>query len=138
MLSKKSDTQALKRTVQLLRDYSDHYDWVGVYLVRENMLVLEAWAGVEHTEHTKIPIGQGICGLAAKENSTIIVPDVRKDTRYLMCFPSTRSEIVVPVRGKMRVLGEIDIDSNKMAAFTEQDRETLERTAEIIANFLEN
>ena len=137
ILSEESADQALKASVQLLRESSDHYDWVGIYLVRNQTLVLSTYAGEFETEHVKIPIGQGICGLAAKENSTIVVPDVSKDPRYLMCFASTRSEIVVPIRGGSGVLGEIDIDSNKLSAFTDQDRKTLERAAVMIANYLE-
>jgi GAF domain-containing protein len=124
-------------SVNILREISDHFDWVGVYLVRENDLVLEAFAGDEETEHVRIPIGQGICGLAAKEGATIVVPDVSKDPRYLMCFASTRSEIVVPIKGMKAVLGEIDIDSSRLSAFSQKDREILEGVASLLARHLE-
>ena len=136
-LSTGSSGSAMKSTVRLLRDSSDHYDWVGIYLVEEESLVLAAYAGDEETEHVKIPIGQGICGSAAKEGTTIIVPDVSKDSRYLACFASTRSEIVVPIRGRSRVLGEIDIDSDRLSAFTIQDQESLEEVARLLALHLE-
>jgi L-methionine (R)-S-oxide reductase len=137
ILADGSGERALKGSVQLLRNSSDHYDWVGIYLVRDQTLELAAYAGDGETEHVRIPIGQGICGLAAKENSTIVVPDVSKDPRYLMCFASTRSEIVVPIKGKSRVLGEIDIDSDTLSAFTDSDRETLEEAAKMLANYIE-
>jgi GAF domain-containing protein len=120
-----------------LRESSDHFDWVGIYLVHENDLVLAAYAGDEATEHIRIPIGQGICGSAAKEGTTIVVPDVRNDPRYLMCFVSTRSEIVVPIKGSKGVLGEIDIDSSRLSAFNENDREILQRAASLLARHLE-
>jgi len=64
------------------------------------------------------------------------VPDVREDPRYLQCFLSTRSEIVVPIIRDGRVLGEIDIDSDRLAAFGEDDRELLEWVAESLATRL--
>ena len=121
----------------MLRDSSDHFDWVGIYLVRGNDLILEAYAGDEETEHVRIPIGHGICGCAAREGATIVVPDVNKDRRHLMCFASTRSEIVVPIRGHNGVLGEIDIDSGRLSAFNQKDREILEGAASLLANYLE-
>ncbi len=99
-LSNEPLAKALTRSVQILRANSDHFDWVGIYLVREKDLVLEAYAGDEETEHVRIPIGEGICGCAAKEGATIVVPDVSKDPSYLMCFATTRSEIVVPIKGR--------------------------------------
>lgn len=137
-LSNQPLAKALMASVQLLREGSDHFDWVGIYLVHENELVLEAYAGDEETEHVKIPIGRGICGSAAKEGETVVVPDVSKDPRYLMCFASTRSEIVVPIKGVKGVLGEIDIDSGSLAAFDQYDREILERDAALLASYLED
>jgi len=100
--------------------------------------VLQTYAGDEETEHVGIPIGQGICGSAAKEGATIVTPDVGKDPRYLMCFAATRSEIVVPIKGSKGVLGEIDIDSSRLSALSENDRETLEEVASLLALYLES
>ncbi len=130
-------SKALTDSVKVLRESSAHFDWVGIYLVRGNDLVLEAYAGDEETDHVRIPIGQGICGSAAKEGATIVVPDVNKDPRYLMCFASTRSEIVVPIKGESGVLGEIDIDSSRLSAFNQKDRETLEGAASLLAPYLD-
>ena len=110
---------------------------VGIYLVREKDLVLEAYAGDEETERVRIPIREGICGSAAKEGATIVVPDVSKDPSYLMCFATTRSEIVVPIKGKTGVIGEIDIDSNRLSAFNQEDREILEEAASLLARRIE-
>ncbi len=96
-------------------------------------LVLGPWAGPEATEHTRIPIGTGVCGAAAAAGRTEIVPDVSADPRYLACFPSTRSEIVVPVRSGGEVIGEIDIDSTTPAAFGRVDQEFLEAVAALLA-----
>ena len=67
--------------------------------------------------HTRIPLNRGICGAAASQQQTIIVDDVNSDPRYLACSLETKSEIVVPIMRDDRVLGEIDIDSDRPSAF---------------------
>ena len=136
-LEKQSVEENLASLVRILRESSDHFDWVGIYLVEKNNLILKAYAGEAETKHVMIPVGQGICGYAAQAGSTVIVPDVSKDPLYLMCFPSTRSEIVVPIKGNGRVLGEVDIDSNRLSAFNGEDREMLEHVASLLAASLE-
>jgi GAF domain-containing protein len=127
-------TGVLERTVALLHERFGHYGWVGVYLVEGDDLVLAAWKGPEATEHVRIAIGQGICGAAASSGETEIVDDVASDERYLACFASTRSEIVVPIHSGGRVVGEIDIDSDEPAAFGEDDRVFLEHVARMLAS----
>jgi L-methionine (R)-S-oxide reductase len=123
----------LRQVVEVMHDRCEHYSWVGIYLVEGDDLVLGPWKGPQATEHVRIPIGQGICGAAASTGRTEIVEDVNADPRYLACFPSTRSEIVVPIAYEGRVVGEIDIDSDAAAAFTEADQVFLERVALIIS-----
>lgn len=125
-------TQILDTTVRDLAAAYTHFNWTGVYLVEGDDLVLGPYVGMP-TEHVRIPIGRGICGAAAATGSTIVVDDVRQDPRYLSCFVSTRSEIVVPIRDGDRVLGEIDIDSDQPAAFGASDRALLEAVAERLA-----
>jgi GAF domain-containing protein len=123
----------LRRVVELVQEGFEHYSWLGIYLVEGDDLVLGPWRGPEATEHVRIPVGQGICGAAAATGRTEIVDDVNADPRYLACFPSTRSEIVVPIAYEGRVVGEIDIDSDRPAAFGDEDRAFLERVGELIA-----
>ncbi len=120
--------------VRLLRHTIKHYNWVGIYVVEGTDLVLTAWDGPAETQHVRIPIGQGICGLAAREAKTVIVEDVNKDPRYLQCFLNTKPEIAVPIFKKGKVVGEIDIDSDTVGAFNDTDRILLEWVAEQIAN----
>lgn len=123
--------RAAQEVCRLLRASVPRFNWVGVYMVEGgDTLVLKAWDGPAATEHVKIPIGQGICGLAAREARTVVVDDVNKDPRYLACFLQTRSEIVVPIFANGKVVGEIDVDSDKPAAFDAQDRKLLEAVAE--------
>jgi GAF domain-containing protein len=105
------------------------YSWVGIYVVEGQDLVLDSWAGPAPTEHTRIPIGKGVCGFAAKAGRTEIVSDVSRDPRYLQCFLSTKSEIVVPISSQRTVVGEIDIDGEILDAFSSIDREFLEAVA---------
>jgi len=124
-----SGGEVLQGVVDALEEQVEHYSWVGIYLVEGDDLVLGAWRGPQATEHMRIPVGQGVCGAAAASGSTEIVDDVNADPRYLACFASTRSEIVVPIFHEGRVVGEIDIDSDRPAAFGEDDRAALERIA---------
>ena len=125
--------EVLRQVVEVLHDRFEHYSWVGIYLVEGDDLVLGPWKGPQATEHVRIPVGQGICGAAAATARTEVVDDVAADERYLACFPSTRSEIVVPIVYEGRVVGEIDIDSDRPAAFGEADRAYLERVAVLIS-----
>lgn len=127
--------EVLRQIVSVLHDRFDHYSWVGIYLVEDGDLVLGPWQGPQATEHVRIPVGQGICGAAAATGRTEVVDDVNADPRYLACFPSTRSEIVVPISYEGRVVGEIDIDSDAPAAFSEDDRRFLERVALLISPY---
>jgi len=126
---------AAQRVVEQLRDRFHHYDWVGIYWVSGDGkdLVLGPWTGPEPTEHTCIPIGTGICGAAAASGMTEIVADVDSDPRYLACFASTRSEIVVPIFEGSDVVGEIDVDGSDPDAFDDTDARFLEEVAALIA-----
>ncbi len=115
--------------VKLLNTSVPAYSWVGIYTVNGKDLVLDAWAGPAATEHTRIPIGKGVCGYAAKSGRTEIVSDVSKDPRYLQCFLSTKAEIVVPIVVQGSVVGEIDVDSDQLDAFSSVDAELLEAVA---------
>lgn len=128
-------TAAMESTVGLLQARMPDYTWVGIYLCYSNELVLGPFVG-KPSPHTRIPLGRGICGAAATEKQTIIVDDVNEDPRYLACSVETRSEIVVPILSVERergVLGEIDVDSDKRAAFGPADRELLEAVAALLA-----
>jgi L-methionine (R)-S-oxide reductase len=132
-LAAEPDAQrAMRTTVQLLAQHLPDYTWTGIYLLDGNELCLGPFVG-KPSPHTRIPLGRGICGAAATEKATIIVDDVNADPRYLACSIDTRSEIVVPIMLDGEVLGELDIDSDKRAAFGHDDRALLERVAGLLA-----
>ncbi len=124
---------ARESIAKLLNSAIPSYTWVGIYLVEGDDLVLDAWSGPSTTEHTRIPIGKGVCGFAAKAGKTEIVSDVGKDPRYLQCFLSTKAEIVVPILRDGRVVGEIDVDSDQLDAFSSVDKEFLEAVAKKVS-----
>ncbi len=125
--------EALRRTVRLLSEGVPYYTWTGIYLIEKETLVLHNQIG-DPTPHEHIPIGEGICGLAARERRTVNVPDVGRDPRYLACSLSTRSEMVVPIFKGSRVVGEIDIDSDRTGAFGPEDQLLLEETAQLLGS----
>jgi len=126
----------LKKVVDKLRDFRKHYSWVGIYMVEDGFLVLRVFSGEQETSHTRIGIGEGVCSLAAQTGETIIVPDISKEPRYIECFPSTKSEIVAPMVLEAEVVGEIDVDSDLLDAFSCEDKLLLGETAKIIADKL--
>jgi L-methionine (R)-S-oxide reductase len=124
--------QAMTRAVEILKARVPDYTWVGIYQLFGNELVLGPFRG-KPSPHTHIPLGRGICGAAAAEKETIIVDDVTSDPRYLACSTETTSEIVVPIMRGYDVLGEIDVDSDRPAAFGDDDKRMLELVAAILS-----
>jgi len=124
--------RATAAAVGVLKREVPDYTWVGIYLLDGNELVLGPFVG-KPSPHTRIPLGRGICGAAAAEKATIIVDDVNADPRYLACSIETKSEIVVPIMLDDEVLGEIDIDSDRLATFTAEDQALLEAVAARLA-----
>lgn len=136
LLETQPSSTNLQDVVDFLYEGFEKYSWVGIYLVKGEVLVLGPWKGTQATEHTTIPIGTGVCGAAAKSGTTELVDDVSKDTRYLSCFLSTRSEIVVPIKKNTHILGEIDIDSDRPAAFDAHDAAFLEKVADMLSQHI--
>lgn len=123
---------AMQRAVEHLKAQLPHYTWVGIYLLEGQELVLGPFLG-KPSPHARIPLNRGICGAAASQQQTIIVDDVNSDPRYLACSLETKSEIVVPIMRDGQVLGEIDIDSDRPAAFGADDQRLLETVALALA-----
>jgi putative methionine-R-sulfoxide reductase with GAF domain len=126
----------IQKIVDFLYTRFDHYSWVGIYVVKGNTLILGPWRGRQATEHTSIPLSEGICGFAAQSGKTEVVDDVSADSRYLTCFVSTKSEIVVPIKTNKGVVGEIDIDADTPHAFTQDDVVFLEKIADMLGEHI--
>lgn len=124
--------EVLTYAVRLLKTEREHYNWVGIYLLEGDMLVLHNYLG-KPTEHTRIPVGVGVCGVAVAEGANQIIGDVTKLDNYLACSVGTRAEIVVLIRRGADILGQIDIDSDLENAFNHEDEELLARASDLLA-----
>ncbi len=115
------------------------YNWVGFYMLEPGsnppVLVLGHYQGAM-TPHTRIPLNQGICGAAASSGETVVIDDVNSDPRYLACSIETKSEIVAPIYVNGKVVGELDIDSHRPAAFRGDDRKLVEACAALVGKFM--
>ena len=112
----------------------DYYDWVGFYFQNgtKNELKLAEFAG-EPTDHIIIPFGKGICGQVAVSNENLVVQDVTAEDNYISCGWKVKSEIVIPIFVNNVNIGQIDIDSYTLNAFTKDDEILLEYICELVA-----
>jgi len=111
------------------------YTSVYMYMLHGNDLLLEAHAGRE-TEHTRIAVGQGVCGTAVATGEDQNVPDVSAVSNYLACNAWTRSELVVLIRRGALVLGQIDVDSDEPDPFTPEEATAVRKVADALAVLL--
>lgn len=121
----------LRKAVRSISD-DERFEWVGVYLLRDDELWLHNYVG-EPTEHAKIPVGSGICGRAVAEATNLNIPDVSVEENYLSCSPEVQSELVVLIRAGDEIFGQFDLDSEMKAAFTEDDELQLVGIADKLA-----
>jgi len=111
------------------------YNWVGFYLIDPtdpNFLLLGPYSGT-FTPHVRIPLNQGLCGAAASTGKTVVVNDVTTDPRYLSGSEHTKSEIIVPLSARGRVVAELDINSYFKNTWDAKERQFVERCAALVA-----
>ena len=121
---------------EMIREACD-YRYVAIYKITRGEFVIVAKTGECPPAYPRFPVTQGLAGAAVEAKQAIMVADVHKDPRYLPTFGSTQSEIVVPVITEAgKVIGLIDVESEKLNAFTESDRDFLEHAAYLIAHAL--
>jgi GAF domain-containing protein len=132
--SDRPDEEALGAVVRLVHDAHPLWDWSGIYLLVDDTLVVGPFAGFEEEpEHSRIRVGEGVCGTAVAEGENQLVRDVRELDNYLACSLVTRSELVVLIRHDGRVVGQFDLDSDRVGAFTAGDESLLEELAGLVA-----
>lgn len=122
------DGAALQGVVEALAATHPAWGWVGVYLLVGDTLVLGPFVGPP-TDHSRIPVGTGVCGTAVAEDRNLVVDDVRSLDNYLACSVGTRSELVVLIRDAGEVVGQFDVDSDDVAAFGAEDEALLAHLA---------
>lgn len=125
-------TANLANASALLYEELEGLNWAGFYLVEEDKLVLGPFQGKPAC--IDIPMGRGVCGSAAAMAQTLVVPDVHKFEGHIACDSASNSEIVIPLIADGRVVGVLDVDSPVFDRFSDEDREGLEKFAEIITN----
>lgn len=125
----------LQMVASRMRAAGSPYTGVYLYLVHGSDLVLEAFAG-RPTEHTRIPIGTGLCGRAVAEQRDINAADVAQEPDYLACSLETRSELVVLIRGGREILGQIDVDSDVVNGFGDAEQAAVKDVADALATLL--
>lgn len=120
-----------------LFDVLSDVSWVGFYLYQDGFLYLGPFQG--KTACVRIPLGKGVCGTAAEERKTIIVPDVHRFPGHIACDSTSKSEIVVPMVGKKGLFGVLDVDSRTEGRFREGGKEgvVLEDAAKVILSVLD-
>jgi GAF domain-containing protein len=116
-----ADREALGHAVvAALSEALPQASWTGIYWLEGRELHLGPFVGPE-TEHTRIPVGRGVCGTAVAEDADQVVHDVRALDNYLSCSVGVRSELVVLIRAGDRVLGQFDLDAEEVGAFSPDD-----------------
>ncbi len=116
----------LANAAALLNQFLTDINWVGFYLLHpDDVLVLGPFQGLPAC--TRIPVGKGVCGTSAARKQTIRVDDVSQFPGHIACDAASRSEIVVPMMKDGKVIGVLDIDSPKLARFSDTDQRCLEQ-----------
>src|SRR5918998_5717568 len=129
-----SDEEVLGEVLRLVHQTPPSWDWSGIYLLVDGTLVVGPFAGSdEPPEHSRIEVGDGVCGTAVAEDENQLVEDVRELDNYLACSLSTRSELVVLIREGGKIVGQFDIDSDEGGAFTGEDELLLDELATVVA-----
>jgi L-methionine (R)-S-oxide reductase len=105
--------------------------WVGFYLVKNDELVLGPFQGP--VACTRIRRGRGVCGSSWEQAKTLIVPDVEKFPGHIACSSLSKSEIVLPIIRNEKVIGVLDVDSDRLNSFDEMDKQYLEEIVEMIS-----
>jgi GAF domain-containing protein len=127
--------ELLRMAAEKIRAAGTPYTSVYLYMLHGDELVLEAHAGRD-TDHTRIPVGKGVCGTAVSTGRDQNVPDVRAVENYLACNTWTRSELVVLIRRGDKILGQIDVDSDEPDPFTPEEEAEVRRVADALAVLL--
>src|SRR4051794_19137601 len=127
--------ELLRIAAEKIRGAGPPYTSVYLYMLHGRELVLEAFAGRE-TEHTRIPVGVGVCGTAVARRQDQNVPDVQAAENYLACNSWTRAELVVLIRRGDSILGQIDVDSDVPDPFTPEEQAAVKQVADALAILL--
>ncbi len=127
--------ELLRVAAERIRAAGTPYTSIYLYMLHDDELVLEAFAGRE-TDHTRIAVGRGVCGTAVATGRDQNVPDVRAIDNYIACNAWTRAELVVLIRRGSAILGQIDVDSDAPDPFTPDEEAAVRKVADALAVLL--
>lgn len=127
--------ELLRLAAERMRAAGAPYTSVYLYMLHDADLVLEAYAG-RATDHTRIPVGRGVCGTAVATGRDQNIGDVRAIENYLACNVFTRSELVVLIRRGDLILGQIDVDSDVLDPFDREEEAEVRKVADALAALL--
>ncbi len=124
----------LSSAVEYIHESNACFHWTGIYeLFPDNILRLGPFIGAS-TDHVSIPVGQGVCGSAVAEKCNKNIPDISKESNYLACSNSTKSELVILISKDDSIFAQIDIDSHEADAFSPIDIERVQQVADLLAD----
>jgi GAF domain-containing protein len=125
----------LQLAADRIRAAGPPYTSVYLYMLHGDDLVLEHWSG-RATDHTRIPVGTGVCGTAVATGEDQNIGDVNAIGNYLACNTFTKSELVVLIRRGDSILGQIDVDSDVIDPFTAEEQAEVRKVADALAVLL--
>lgn len=127
------DDIALMSTItSVLANHFPYYFWTGFYRLCGDRLVVGPYIGTVGC--LQIEVGEGVCGTAAQRRETMVIEDVSRFPGHIACDPNSKSEIVVPVFGpKKELIAVLDVDSDRLNAFDDEDKAGLERIVGLFA-----
>jgi L-methionine (R)-S-oxide reductase len=134
-----TSTALMESIAKSLHENMARYNWVGFYLVdpaNPDVLVVGPYVG-SFTPNARIPLNQGLCGVAARSGETVVVDDVSKDPRYLAGSPLVKCEIVVPIVVKGKLAAELDVESYFTNTFAKEEQDFVEACARVLRSYLE-
>lgn len=120
--------QKARQAAEIIRE-ARNYRWVGIYDVLESEIAVVGWTG-ELPAFPRFPRTEGLSGEAVRTGAVVVANDIRHDSRYLTTFDTTQSEVIIPVfNSRFQTIGTVDVESDRLNAFAEEDVRFLEQCA---------
>ena len=131
LISGETDTGANQANIIAALWQTFRFFWVGIYWVKDNQLVLSHFQGP--IACTRIAKGKGVCGAAWQQAQSLLVPDVDAFPGHIACSSDSKSEVVIPIFKNNEVIGVLDVDSDQLNDFDQDDVNYLEQVAKLLA-----
>ncbi|HDR1021895.1 TPA: GAF domain-containing protein [Pasteurella multocida] len=120
----------MANTSAFIYEHMPDLNWVGFYIVKDGVLKVGPFQG--KVACSDIGFGKGVCGYTWKTGTTTVVEDVHQFDGHIACDSASQSEVVVPIFKAGEMIAELDVDSPRLARFSVEDIEFLEKCAALI------